>query len=268
METAGADLNCKRAEHHVVRNACRMLTNADFRRLLSTGAQHSGATDERATAKPPAAPEPRTRHSGGRRPEVPFDILRLAAEAVACACVERVPLRTSTGLSRVPAESRNAVFACAAETLEVHRIPGAEAMELYFDRRTSTEEAHDVVRVYAGEDFMQLALEHSGLTTAQWPGTSGVPPVIIPGDSFGVTFSSDASDTSWGWQITARARVPEARVADLKKVLREPFRAIGRADLPTEHVLEVALANNMLSVEKACELLTDPAAAGDAETTT
>ncbi len=95
-----------------------MLTNADFRRLLSTGAQHSGATDERATAKPPAAPEPRIRHSGGRRPEVPFDILRLAAEAVACACVERVPLRTSTGLSRVPAESRNVVFACAAETLK------------------------------------------------------------------------------------------------------------------------------------------------------
>ena len=146
-------------------------------------------------------------------------------------------------------------YASAAETLEVHRIPGAEAIELYFDRRTSTEESHDFVRVYGGEDFMQLALEHSGGTTALWPGTSGVPPVVIPGDAFGVTFRSDASDTSWGWAITARARVP----SNLVRTLHRALEARGRARMPTDHVLEAALASEMLNVDSAVELLMDEA---------
>ena len=37
-------------------------------------------------------------------------------------------------------------YPSSAETLEVHRIPGAEALELFFDRRTSTEEGHECAR--------------------------------------------------------------------------------------------------------------------------
>ena len=147
-------------------------------------------------------------------------------------------------------------YPSSAATLEVHRIPGADVLELYFDRRTSTEEGHDFVRVYAGHNFMQLALEHSGGPAALWPGTSGVPPVTIPGEAFGVTFSSDASDTSWGWAITARARVPSALVAQLHTKLEKKRGSC--ASIPTPHVLEAALASTLLSVEAALEMLTDP----------
>lgn len=150
-------------------------------------------------------------------------------------------------------------YASAAETLEVHRIDGAEAIELFFDRRTSTEESHDFVRVYSGDKFMNLALEHSGGTTALWPGTSGVPPVVIPGDCFGVAFKSDASDTSWGWELTARARVPTAKVELLQEKLAAAFPTSGSDDeMPTDHVLEAALADKLLSVQNAYDLLTDP----------
>ena len=142
-------------------------------------------------------------------------------------------------------------YASAAETQEVHRIAGADALELYFDRRTSTEEQHDFVRVYARDDFMQLALEHSGGTTALWPGTSGVPPLVIPGESFGVTFRSDASDTSWGWAITAKARVPDKLVEKLAKALEDR----GRTVMPTDHVLEAALASEMLDLDRSVALL-------------
>ena len=53
-------------------------------------------------------------------------------------------------------------YPSAAETFEVHSIPGAETLELYFDRRSSTEEGHDVVRVYAGDSFKDLLHAHSG----------------------------------------------------------------------------------------------------------
>ena len=65
------------------------------------------------------------------------------------------------------------------------------------------------MRVYQGSSFTQLLLEHSGGVTSQWPGTTGVPPLVVPGDTFGVRFRADISDVSWGWAITARARVPQ-----------------------------------------------------------
>ena len=135
--------------------------------------------------------------------------------------------------------------------LQVHSIPGAESLELYFDRRSSTEEDHDVVRVYAGASFNRLVLEHSGGTTSRWPGTAGVPPVVVPGDTFGVSFRADISDTSWGWAITARARVPHALVTKLHTLLSS--HGVEMSD----NVLEAALAQHKLSVDDAKTLLLD-----------
>ena len=83
------------------------------------------------------------------------------------------------------------------------------------------EEDHDFVRIYAGATFDELVYSHSGKATSHWPGTAGTPPVVIAGDTFGVAFASDVTDTSWGWQITARARVPDEFLERLRGELSD-----------------------------------------------
>ena len=82
-----------------------MLSNDAFRSLVSSGALRPPT--------PPPPPPPRRPKSAAA-----FATQALAAEAVVRAVAEKVPLRQSTGLASVPAASRNAVFACAAETLK------------------------------------------------------------------------------------------------------------------------------------------------------
>jgi hypothetical protein len=81
-----------------------MLSNQDFRSLLTAG-------ELRPKPTPPPPPQM-------RKPVSAWAVQRMAAHAVARAVLEQVPLRSSTGLSGVPAANRNAVFACASETLK------------------------------------------------------------------------------------------------------------------------------------------------------
>ena len=150
----------------------------------------------------------------------------------------------------------------AIETLEVHRIRGAESLELRFDRQTSTEKDHDFVRIYQGDDFHTLLFWHSGDATSCWPGTAGVEPLVVPGDAFGVAFNSDIADASWGWEITARASVPRHLVAELRKEIDpelhpEVRTALGLATLPVGLRWEVADAPPRSGVELDNEKLSD-----------
>lgn len=149
-------------------------------------------------------------------------------------------------------------YVSATHTLEVHRIKGAAALELSFDRRSSTEEEHDFVKIFAGPKFEELVYVHSGPSASCWPGTAGVPPVVVAGEEFGVSFESDIEGTSWGWQITARARVPEALVVELREEMAAMAAAGVVAAEVSNYALELALAGAQLDVEKAKLKLLEP----------
>lgn len=82
-------------------------------------------------------------------------------------------------------------------------FPGARSINIHFDGQCATEEQEDIVTIsYPGS-----TLTISGGTGKQWPGANGCPPISIPGDTFVVSFHSDASVGDWGFRFTARADI-------------------------------------------------------------
>ena len=95
------------------------------------------------------------------------------------------------------------------DSYDSFRIPGAAQITVAFDYRSNTEEDADTVTIFGDGVFGNIVCQHSGGYSSRWPGTSGVPPVVVPGDSFSVHFSSDYENQSWGFELRASAPVNE-----------------------------------------------------------
>ena len=52
-----------------------------------------------------------------------------------------------------------------------------------------------------------------------WPGTDGLPPLVIPGNKFGVRFETDRDVGGWGYRIEARADVDQPACQELLAAL-------------------------------------------------
>eukprot|EP01041_Mallomonas_annulata_P000210 gene210-379_t len=88
------------------------------------------------------------------------------------------------------------------------KCPGAKKIIIEFDPQCRTESNCDFVRFYRDEGRSS----HWGLEKyfgrdgdANWPGTGGRAPLVIPSDSCVLYFHSDASNNDWGYKFTVRA---------------------------------------------------------------
>jgi hypothetical protein len=102
-------------------------------------------------------------------------------------------------------------------TYEVFEIEACESIELHFNPACCTEEDHDIISIYAGAEFSVLIRSLSGM--GPWPGTDGLPPLVIPGNKFGIRFQTDKDIGGWGYRIEARADVNRQICEDIVKGL-------------------------------------------------
>lgn len=87
-------------------------------------------------------------------------------------------------------------------TLTGHvRIPGAESLQVEFDRQCSTERRHDPLTILDGSG--RIVANRSGREWSDW-----APELRIPGNELRWRFSSDGSVNGWGWRFTVYPIVP------------------------------------------------------------
>ncbi|XP_065066167.1 zinc finger ZZ-type and EF-hand domain-containing protein 1-like isoform X1 [Rhopilema esculentum] len=73
-------------------------------------------------------------------------------------------------------------------------IPGAISLFIRFDKRCATESKCDILTISSSPNYSQNFKEYSG--TGYWPEFE------MPGDTVYYKFTSDASNTDWGWKFT------------------------------------------------------------------
>ncbi|GLE04499.1 hypothetical protein PINS_up013454 [Pythium insidiosum] len=102
---------------------------------------------------------------------------------------------------------------------------GASRLVITFDARSRTEFATDYLCFYKDKALADRwgEYQYSGSDDrANWPGTGGRPPLIIPSDSFTLLWCTDATNVDWGWKFTVVAEFPsvlplELRIDQLEK---------------------------------------------------
>ncbi|DAZ99415.1 TPA: hypothetical protein N0F65_004048 [Lagenidium giganteum] len=85
---------------------------------------------------------------------------------------------------------------------------GASNLVITFDPQCRTEHGCDYLCFFKDKSLTDRwgAYQYSGCDdTANWPGTGGRPPLIIPSDSFTLLWCTDTSNVDWGWKFTVSA---------------------------------------------------------------
>ena len=111
-------------------------------------------------------------------------------------------------LKSVIFESSHPYLDNTRETKQI-MIRGATSLVVVFDEESETERNADYVQFYRDEERNEsLSTSFSGGlrtggTGSSFPGTNGIPPLVIKGDFFWYYFYSDGSVNGHGWKATA-----------------------------------------------------------------
>jgi hypothetical protein len=113
---------------------------------------------------------------------------------------------TVTPAGCVIIESKHEYANNTRETFHLHLPQAEHGLEIVFDARSSTEFSHDCVNIYADScKTKSLGGKYSGRRTSadrNWPGVNGHPPLVLEGHKEAyVTFTTDGSNTDWGWRL-------------------------------------------------------------------
>lgn len=88
---------------------------------------------------------------------------------------------------------------------------GASTLRVTFDPQCRTEVGCDYLCFFKDKTLTDRwgQYQYSGVEeTANWPGTGGRPPLVIPADSFTMLWCTDATNVEWGWKFTVYAEFP------------------------------------------------------------
>lgn len=88
---------------------------------------------------------------------------------------------------------------------------GASTLRVTFDPQSRTEVGCDYLCFFKDKTLTDRwgLYQFSGVEdTANWPGTGGRPPLVIPADSFTMLWCTDATNVEWGWKFTVNAEFP------------------------------------------------------------
>lgn len=104
-------------------------------------------------------------------------------------------------------ESKHPYTNSVLEYMEV-TFSGASTLTVTFDSQCRSEKDCDYLSFFKDRTLTDRwgAYRYSGEdSTANWPGTGGRPPLVIPSDSFTLFWCTDASNVDWGWKFTVTA---------------------------------------------------------------
>ncbi|GAB9466542.1 Hect e3 ubiquitin ligase [Globisporangium polare] len=104
-------------------------------------------------------------------------------------------------------ESKHPYTNSVLEYMEV-TFSGASTLTVTFDSQCRSEKDCDYLSLFKDRTLTDRwgAYRYSGeANTANWPGTDGRPPLVIPSDSFTLFWCTDASNVDWGWKFTVTA---------------------------------------------------------------
>jgi len=99
-------------------------------------------------------------------------------------------------------------YADSLDLLGSVSIPGATSLVLVFDKECATEQGADFLKIYYDKEKARQAHNDSftggyqGRAGGSFPGTNGIPPLVIEADTFWHFFHSDSSVHDWGYRAT------------------------------------------------------------------
>lgn len=87
-------------------------------------------------------------------------------------------------------------------------FPGATKLSIAFDEKSRTETGCDGLVFFADHSRRRRFGRDKYSGRDQWPGCGGRPPLEIPAPGFVLSWTTDASNTDWGWRMTVTATLP------------------------------------------------------------